>query len=615
MSVVVSDTAASVSEQQLPLLPHDPSSFTCDGTVDFRFRPALRARTGRWLACIFIIGYELIERLAYYGITANLVLYIKNQLHEGTASATQSVNNWTGASTVLPIFGAFIADAYLGRFRTIAYLSAFYVTGMIMLTLSASLTALRPGSCTSDSSCPKATSAQLAFFFISLYLIAIGTAGVKPCLEAFGADQYDEEDPAERKSKSSFFNWWYFGLTVGAFLAFTVIVYVEDNVSWGVGYGILASLITVASLVFLAGTPTYRNRIPGGSSLVGIFQVFVAAAHKWHLSVPHDRSLLYDVQDEKSLEMGRKQLSHTMGLGCLDKAATVWQPESANEQDLVAFCTVPANPDLKNGVVNPWRLCTVTQVEEVKLIVRIIPIWLTTIVYGMVVSQAGTFFVEQAATMDRKVGSLFTIPSASLLTFSSIAILLVVPIYDRALVPVARWFTGNERGLTLLQRLGVGIFLSVVCMVTAALVEARRLQVAAEYGLLDDSSATIPMSVFWLVPQFLIAGMSDVFALVGEQEFFYDQVPDSMRSLGMSLYLCANGLASYLSSALISIVEIATSRGGNQSWIVDNLNRCRLDYFYWLLAVVFSLNFVVFLAFSWSYTYKVVVVSNRRLHV
>ncbi|KAI5071868.1 hypothetical protein GOP47_0014119 [Adiantum capillus-veneris] len=442
-----------------------------------------------------------------------------------------------------------------------------------MLTISASVPDLKPKSCSSSSSCPKATAAQSAFFYISLYLIAIGTAGVKPCLEAFGADQFDEEHPVERKSKSSFFNWWYFGLTVGAFLAFTVIVYIEDNASWGLGYGILAILIMIASSIFLLGTPFYRHRIPSGSSLVGFCQVLVAAVRKRHV-VPNE-SLLYEVEDEEAIQMGRNQLVHTSGLRCLDKAATMSQPElkgDASEATLTGSAIVIRNSDYNNRVESPWKLCTVTQVEEVKLIVRISPIWLSTIVYGLSVTQAATFFVQQAATMDRNVGSFFVIPSGSLLTFSSVAILIVLPIYDRVLVPCARRFTGRDQGLTLLQRMGAGFFLSIVCMIIAALVERRRLEVAIQYGLLDDTSAIIPMSVFWLAPQYFLFGISDVFALVGEQEFFYDQMPDSMRSLGMALFLCGNGLASYLGSTLIIIIGAVTTRGGNAGWFVNNLN-------------------------------------------
>ena len=289
---------------------------------------------------------------------------------------------------------------------------------------------------------------------------------------------------------------------------------------------------------------------------------------------------------------------------CLDKAAT---PE--------------ANPVLEYGLKsltnnrNPWRLCTVTQVEEVKLIIRILPLWLTTIVYGLVLSQTLTFFVQQASTLDRTVGSLFTIPSASVLAFSYVAVLVMLPIYEWIIVPLSRWCTSSGHGLTLLQRLGIGLLLSVFTMIIAALVERRRLDVAEDYGLLDDPTTTIPMSVFWLVPQYILFGISDVFALVGQQEFFYDQVPDNMRSIGMALYLCGYGVGSYLSSAVISLVEVITSAGGNSSWIVSNLNRCRLDYYYYLLAALSALNFGAFVALALSYTYKTVHVKRLQPYV
>ncbi|MCO5546863.1 hypothetical protein L7F22_000300 [Adiantum nelumboides] len=571
MSISLGSGAA---EEKFPLLaPNDDAAsvFTCDGTVDFCSRPAVRARTGRWAACIFIIGYEIIDRLAYFGIVANLVLYIQDELHQGTVSATKNVNYFKGATLVLPILGAFLADSYLGKFRTIAYLSAFYVVGLVMLTLSASLASLKPDTCASASSCPDATSLQLGFFYTSLYLIAIGTAGVKPCLEAFGADQFDEGHPIERKDKSSFFNWWYSVLLIG----------IHNHL----------------------GTPLYRNKIPGGSSIAVILHVLVAAARKWRVRVPHDHLLLYNVQDAGSPRMERKQLAHTSGFRCLDKAATVWQ---AREEASVDSDSFTSHSESRDGSVNPWKLCTVTQVEEVKLIFRMIPIWVTTIVHGLVTAQTETFFVQQAATMDRKVGHYLTIPAASMLTFASIAILVMLPIYDWVLIPVARCLTGCERGITLLQRLGVGYFLAIVCIGTAALVERRRLQVAVEYGLEDDPSATIPMSILWLLPQFIMYGVADVFALVGEQEFFYSQMPDSMRTLGMSLYLCGNGLSNYLSNALISVVAVVTSGGGNEGWISDNLNGSHLDYFYWLLAGILALNLAAFLAMSRSHTYKAV---------
>lgn len=126
--------------------------------------------------------------------------------------------------------------------------------------------------------------------------------------------------------------------------------------------------------------------------------------------------------------------------------------------------------------VNPWRLSTVTQVEELKSIIRLLPIWATGIIFAAVYSQMSNLFVLQGDQMNKFVGnSNFEIPSASLSVFDTLSVIFWVPIYDRILVPFARKFTGNRYGLTQLQRMGVGLFISIFAMVSAAVLEDIRL--------------------------------------------------------------------------------------------------------------------------------------------
>lgn len=120
---------------------------------------------------------------------------------------------------------------------------------------------------------------------------------------------------------------------------------------------------------------------------------------------------------------------------------------------------------------------------------------------------------------------------------------------------------------------------------------------------MNPSHGSLSMSVFWLAPQFLIIGFGDGLALVGLQEYFYDQVPDSMRSLGIGLYLSVIGAANFLSSLLITIVDHVTSKSG-KSWFGEDLNSSRLDKFYWLLAAITTLSVFVFVLFAQRYTYK-----------
>ena len=234
---------------------------------------------------------------------------------------------------------------------------------------------------------------------------------------------------------------------------------------------------------------------------------------------------------------------------------------------------------------------------------RLFPIWATCIIYAVIFSQSSTFFTKQAATLDRRVGSTLRMPPAALQVFTSLTIMAFIPIYDRAFVPAARRFTRLSSGITMLQRIGTGLVLAMVAMVVAALVETRRLGVARDAGLVDQPKAALPMTLWWMLPQYVLFGLSDVFAMIGLQEFFYDQVPDAARSLGLALFLSIFGVGHLLSSLLISVIDKATAKSGT-SWFSNNLNRAHLDYFYWLLTGLCAVELVAFVFFSRVYVYK-----------
>ncbi|KAJ7546235.1 hypothetical protein O6H91_08G031400 [Diphasiastrum complanatum] len=567
----------------------DKDIYVKDGAVDLKGRPSIRSKSGGWRACPFILGNECCERLAYYGIGTNLVVYLTSVLHQGNAAAANNVTNWSGTAYITPLIGAFFADAYWGRYWTIATFSTIYCLGMVLLTLSASVHSLKPPPCLSpqdDSSCKHASTTQLAVFYLALYMIALGTGGIKPCVSSFGADQFDDEDPAERKKKTSFFNWFYFSINVGALVSSSVLVYIQDNVSWAWGFGVPAVAMGIAIVSFFIGTPRYRHQKPGGSPLSRIAQVFVAAVKKWRVELPSNHKLLYETNnDQESIIQGSRKVHHTQGFRFLDKAAVV---------------------DVKGGISppSPWKLCTVTQVEEVKIIIRILPIWASSIVFSTVYSQMSTLFVEQGATMDLHMGPHFKIPPAALSIFDTLSVIVWVPIYDRLLVPFVRRFTGNERGFTQLQRMGIGLFISMLSMVVAAIVEIKRLQVAKHHGLLDDTTTPVPMSIFWQVPQYFLVGASEIFTFIGQIEFFYDQSPDAMRSMGSALSLTTVALGNYLSTLLVTIIAHVTTHGGSLGWIPNNLNRGHIDYFFWLLAVLSGINILFYLACANWYKYK-----------
>ena len=140
-------------------------------------------------------------------------------------------------------------------------------------------------------------------------------------------------------------------------------------------------------------------------------------------------------------------------------------------------------------------------------------------------------------------------------------------------------------------------------MGVAALIETKRIGVASEYGLLDTPKATLPMKIWWLLPQYMMIGMCDVFAIVGMQELFYDQMPEEMRSIGAALYISTVGVGSLMSSAAISIVQAITSVTG-EKWLGNNLNRAHLNYFYLVLAAGSAVNLIVYIWVAKRFVYR-----------
>ncbi|XP_043693845.1 protein NRT1/ PTR FAMILY 5.2-like [Telopea speciosissima] len=554
--------------------------FTQDGTVDLKGNPILRSKRGGWTACSFVVVYEAFERMAYYGISSNLVLYLTRELHQGTVTSSNNVTNWMGTIWMTPIIGAYIADAHLGRYRTVVIACIIYLSGMCLLTLAVSLPALRPPPCfqIDVTKCKQVSKLQLGVFYLALYILAIGTGGTKPNISTIGADQFDSFDPKEKAHKLSFFNWWMFSIFFGTLLANTFLVYIQDNLGWGIGYGLPTIGLGISVLVFLSGTPSYRHRMPTGSPFTRMARVIVAAIRKWRVSIPSDPKELYEFDLEEYATKGKFRIDSTNTLRFLNKAS------------------------VRTGSNSPWMLCSVTHVEETKQMLCMLPILIAMFVPSTMIAQINTLFVKQGTTLDTSIGS-FHIPPASLAAFVTISMLICVVIYDRFFVKMMRKWTKNPRGVTLLQRMGIGLILHIIIMLIASLTERWRLSVARQHGLVGNGG-TLPLSIFILLPQFALMGTADSFLEVAKIEFFYDQAPLSMKSLGTSYAMTSYGMGNFLSSFLLSTVSHITRSNGHNGWILDNLNASHLDYYYAFFAVLNVLNFIFFLIVAKFYVYK-----------
>ncbi|CAO2826752.1 unnamed protein product [Amaranthus hypochondriacus] len=558
-----------------------------EGYVDWRNRSAIKGRHGGILAAFFILVVEVLENLAYLANASNLVLYLSKYMHFSPSRSAIIVTNFMGTAFLLALLGGFLSDAYFTTFHVFLISAVIQFMGLLVLTIQAHIPSLEPPTCplaeTTNVRCHEVGGAKAAVLFIGLYLVALGVGGIKGSLPPHGAEQFDENSKQGRKKRSTYFNYYVFCLSCGALIAVTFVVWIEDNIGWQWGFGISTLTILLAIPIFLLGSCYYRIKVPSGSPLTIIFKVLIAAICNkissrkpiMNMETNHHTNPTTPTQESQAQENPTTQ---TTGLNFLNQAIT-------------------------NNPIHQTLDCTKTQVEDVKIVLKTIPIFASTIMLNSCLAQLSTFSVQQAATMNTKLGSL-KVPPASLPVFPVIFIMILAPVYNHLILPLARKITNSEMGISHLQRIGLGLFLSIIAMAIAALVETERKKVAAKHLELD-SNEPLPITFLWIAIQYLFLGSADLFSLAGLLEFFFTEAPRSMKSLATSFSWASLAIGYYLSSVLVAVVNRVTGVFGSIPWLKgSNLNHYHLERFYWLMCVLSGLNFLNYLFWASRYKYR-----------
>ncbi|KAK9986062.1 hypothetical protein SO802_031013 [Lithocarpus litseifolius] len=477
--------------------------------------------------------------------------------------AAAIVNVFSGVATIMPIGMAFLVDAFMGDYWMLLLSSLAYSFGVSCLAMSTPpVLSYAAGNC-GEYKPHCIGDAQKVLFYTALALIAIGISGHITSLESFLnhqiKNQTSDQDDSEKPKPTPWQAAGSFGVILFPIVGCIALPYIKP---WSVRFGIPAICTVVATFLFTTGSFSYRRYKPQGSPLTTLCRVFVASASKMCRHLPSNDNLV----------------PHTRGLRCLDKAAVQTQNQEKNR----------------------WKLCTPKEVEDTKNVIRMIPMWMTFIMCGVVISIGNTYFLEQATDMNRKVGKL-KVPLPILKFFYDLVkdhfkclyVIVAKKVIPRRYVP--------PYGII------VAMLFSILCCITAAEVETRRLDMIRRHGLLDkpnDSNEKIPMSMFWLLPQFLLLGAVDGMSNFSIDQFFTTQAPTSMSRY---LKLFSHGVigAGTVGSVLsVYVVGKVSERGGRPSWFQDTLNKSRLDNYYWTLTVLSCINLFLYILVALQYTYR-----------
>ncbi|KAH9618545.1 hypothetical protein KSS87_006545 [Heliosperma pusillum] len=513
-------SSLTLSKSELPQPLIGTSEEDTKMNQDHKQDPSINKKGG-FITLPFIIANESFEKVASYGLLPNMIIYLMTDYKMSVTKAQNLLYFWNAALNFLPIVGAFVADSFAGRFLTIGIGSIISLLGMITLWMTTLIPQAKPPPCDSlANTCQSPTAGQYTLLIVAFTIMSFGAGGVRPCSQAFGADQVDQRDsPKNQRVLETFFSFYYACGCFSVVIAMTVIVYIQDHFGWKIGFGIPVILMLLSALF-------------------------------------------------------------------LNKACTIKNPDQDVGSDGLS--------------IHPWRLTTVEEVEGLKSLLRVIPIWSASIMMSVVVN-IGSFPVLLAKTMDRHLGPSFEIPAASFTTFLVIVIVIWIPTYDRVLLPLASKIRGKPVRLSVKLRMGIGLFCSSISMVVAAIVESIRRQKAITEGLENNPEAVLQMSAMWTIPQYVFAGLAESFNGIGQTEFYYSELPKNMSSIATCLSGVGLAFGSLIASLILNVVDGVTKKGGKEGWITSNVNKGHYDYYYWLIAMLSFTNIVYYMYCSWLY--------------
>ncbi|XP_063241004.1 peptide transporter family 1 isoform X2 [Bacillus rossius redtenbacheri] len=209
----------------------------------------------------FIISNEFCERFSYYGMRTILVIYLTKILSYSDNEATVLYHTFTMFCYFFPLLGAVVADSWLGKFRTIFYLSIVYAIGNIVVSFASATGAI-------DIPARELT-------ILGLLLIALGTGGIKPCVSAFGGDQFLL--PQQERQLQTFFSLFYFSINSGSLISTFLTPILRQDVKcldqdscYPLAFGVPALLMVVSLVIFVVGKPFYTIKKPQGNIIVDV---------------------------------------------------------------------------------------------------------------------------------------------------------------------------------------------------------------------------------------------------------------------------------------------------------------------------------------------------------
>lgn len=377
--------------------PQRAEKFKLSGKAWGRVKKFLLCKNGFPSSIYYIVGNEFCERFSYYGMKAILILYLTRVLALGDNTATAVFHSFSMLCYFTPLFGAMLADGWLGKYRTILYVSMIYCTGNLIVSVT---------------SLPPLGAGEIAGPMIGLFLIALGTGGIKPCVSAFGGDQFTSD---QTHLLQSFFSVFYFAINAGSLLSMLITPVLRGDVKcfkndcYPLAFGVPAMLMVIAIAFFWCGRHKYKRAPPTGNIV-------------WKVG----KAVTYALKKKITTKGERK--AHWMD----------WAGDVYDEQ----------------------------LIQDIKALCKVLFMFLPLPVFWTLFDQQGSRWVLQAGQMDGDAGFLGTIKPDQMQALNALFIILLIPLFEGVVYPLSK----RPRPL---KRMCAGMFLASVAFVFAGFLQMK----------------------------------------------------------------------------------------------------------------------------------------------
>eukprot|EP01138_Halocafeteria_seosinensis_P005675 gb/GECG01005802.1/.p1 GENE.gb/GECG01005802.1/~~gb/GECG01005802.1/.p1 ORF type:complete len:744 (+),score=80.52 gb/GECG01005802.1/:1-2232(+) len=511
-----SQSSPAKDSERVPLASADANSAPSKGTSaydDSGCMSKMKVVPGPYWVHNIVLN-EACERFCYYGLRAILVLFMSEKLGFSDPDAFSVYEFFSGSVYVTGILGGWLADTYLGKFTTILGFSTLYCVGTICLVISAIFE-------------------EAWIMFLGLVCIAFGTGGIKPCVAAFGAEQYGEQSD---KDITSFFLAFYFSINIGSVASYIVTPLLRHYVGYAAAFGASTVVLIVSIIVFVLPKKRYIKTPPSGSVITTAVKVLKEAVtlNKGCCSLLFRRCKPLQSQTER-LAIGQDRPS-----------------SSLTESDELSVKEHPHTPPIKPHWLNEARRSfDVFTVESVKAVWNLGPILCVLPFFWMLFDQQGSAWTIQAKNMNRNVAG-FEVQPDSLGVLNPFFVVLLIPLLGRFLFPLMEKLPCKPLRPTPLRKMALGMVGAAGSFVIAGFVQLsiyRSLQ--GKYGYVpEDSNKTSNVSLFWILPQYFLITFSEICVSTTGLEWMYTQAPHTMRGMIIALWYLSTGVGDYVAGVI-----------------------------------------------------------------